>query len=348
MLKKALALLLIVPTLHLTVPSPARADNYTYRDTTDVKISETADRDLGIYLASLVSFRRAIDQAVPLIAGQPFVKKANLSPSEIRRLAYMLINNQLSYTSKTKSSALAVTHKTKLEYESLKFPASMGKVYQYDSGDWIRMKYRIAYEQKVENALRAYLEAIQASDDPAYRKLLRDTKGADLLKKYRAKQFNERAVELAENKRYKEAVEALDQAMAWAPEYPVYGIHKAFLSWQAAGNSEDLTPEGADAALKVFSELIKRHPNESDLYALRAVAYMYQNTIPEAGLEDTVKAVELDKNNALAYLLMSLLAGETNQTAVARQALKRACALGVKNACNQQIRATPNLPDNPS
>lgn len=346
LLKKTLPLFLLAFSLQT---SPVFAKTHTYRDSAEVSVTDAADRDLGIYLASLVSFRRAAEQAIPLIASQPFVKEAKLSPTEIRRLAYMLTQHKLSYTSDAETNRpLQVVHKTKLEYDPLKFPESMGQIYQLDSGNWILTKYRMAYESRLEVQIRDYLQQIQQAQDPAHRRLLRETQGAKLLKKYKADQLKAQATELANNDRFEQAIQALDQATALVPDYPVYGIYKAFLSWTGHGKKPgELSAEGGDAALKVFSELIEKHPQESDLYTLRAAVYMIQGTVPAEGLKDTITAVELDENNALAYLLMGILGPQADRTAIGQQGFEKACELGVQDACGEQVISTPKGPPRP-
>lgn len=306
----------------VTLSSPALAERHTYRDTTEVQVLTERDKPLGEYLASLVSLRRALEQAMPMIREQEFVKKANLNEEQLERLAYALVNTRLSYLSEANSrDPLRITHKTKLDYDTLDFPPSMTGFYlDVVSREWLKVKYERQHAKDTEKKLLEYLQALTNSKDASYQQLLRSAQGAKLFKIYQANQFFQQFLDAMKRKNHDQAMDYLNKAIDEDPDAFIYRMAKAshFLN-----DHKDY-----DGALAIYSELINQYPKESDLYTQRAWAYSLQGLSLKSAIDDTKMAVKLNPRNAMAYLVMSLAAKYTHDKALEKLASQKYCEWG--------------------
>lgn len=305
----------------VTLGTPALAERHTYRDTTEVQVLTERDKPLGEYLASLVSLRRALEQAMPMIREQDFVKEVRLDEEQLKRLSYLLVSAKLNYLSGANArDPLRITYKTKLDYETLDFPRGMIEFYVAPSSSWIKTKYERQHAEKTEAALVDYLQAINASQDVSYQQLLRSSQGEKLLKVYQADQFYQQFLESMKRKQHTEAMDALEKAIQGDPDYPFYNLEKAA---HYVFDHKDY-----ESALTIYADLIAKHPDQSDLYTQRAVTYFLQNLAMDKALEDLTKAIALNPKSVMAYFYTSMVAGEIHNKALQKSAMLKACELG--------------------
>ncbi|MGH8262982.1 MAG: tetratricopeptide repeat protein [Steroidobacteraceae bacterium] len=105
--------------------------------------------------------------------------------------------------------------------------------------------------------------------------------------------------------KYKDAVAALDQAIATAPDRTeLYGL-------RAKANDER---GDMDKALEDANKMIQMAPNDSEGYLIRAGIYRRNEKFPEA-LADANKAIELDPKSVDAYYMRSDIYHDMGKTA---------------------------------
>ena len=339
------ARLLILSTLSLlyflNLSLPVQAKIYTFRDETTVQVTDPTDKPLGEYLAYLRSLRNALSQAKPFIETQPFVERAQLSEPKVDILAFLLLQNQLSYLSTTEQkNPLRVVHKTKLDYETLTFPTDISEIYLESIGDWFFVQYLLEQHRSVESDLTQYLQDIARSEDSGFKGLLRKTQGKVLHQKYQAFHlYDEVFLFQLKAEDLNQAIATMEKIIALDPDNVAYKLEYAILVAQTE------SPEHYDRALALMTELIDKIENDSGVRLVRSLVYFNQGLLMDQALTDVNKVLEIEPDNNFAYLLKGLIALRQRNRNLALKSFASACELTSKNKadeCNARLLELSN------
>jgi len=101
-------------------------------------------------------------------------------------------------------------------------------------------------------------------------------------------------------------------------------------------------PKAKDA----INRAVEKAPKSSEVYVARGVGNYYMPAMlgggPKPAIEDFKKAIQLDPNNAEAYLWLGVSLHKDNRDAEARQAFQKSLQLDPKRAwAKQQLDKTP-------
>ncbi len=99
-------------------------------------------------------------------------------------------------------------------------------------------------------------------------------------------------------------------------------------------------------AKDAINRAVEKAPKSSAVYVARGVGNFYLPAMlgggPKPAIEDFKKAIQLDPNNAEAYLWLGVSLHKDNQAAEARKALQKSLALNPKRVwTKQQLDKTP-------
>jgi tetratricopeptide (TPR) repeat protein len=218
----------------------------------------------------------------------------------------------------------------------------MGLLFK-DSNDWQNKGIALANQNRYEEAIGAYNQAIQLNPKDA---LAWNNKGIALLSLNRYKEaisvfdhaiqlnpkdasaWNNKGITLADMKQYEEAISALDQSIQLNPNDA--------LPWRNKGNvhtSLNCFEEANDD----FDQAIELNPNDAWAWTSKGFALLSLNSSKEA-LAAYIRATQLDPNNAVAWISKGITLAGLNRYEEAISAYNQAIQLDPNNAliwCNK-------------
>lgn len=305
--------------------SPAQAETLSFRNTTTLQVPTEADRELGIYLASLLSMRDVLNQATTTLKTQAFAQGLNYTDFEWQALALTLIKDKLQYVSEiNQNNPLQVVYNAKFSYDTLIFPENSDAVYQNLFGQTTMSQYLILQNQENETRLQRYFEKIKLAQDPALRQMLHEQETPSLLTQYHISQSLDMAGEYIRLKKNDQARPVLEKSLQMDPDNRVVALSLAMLL---------MDQKDYDGALTRITEQLKFYPNDEKLYVMRGFFYFSQKVVIQKGLDDLETAARLNPNQPFVHLLLGIFYKNRGNNIEATKHFAKACALGFKAAC---------------
>lgn len=331
-MKRLISALCSAVFLTLMSPTPSWAVVENYRGEAEISVQHSTDYDLGLFLAKMVAFERALEDTRPFLSTQKFLKNQNISETDWYVLSHLLATHTLNYQSDASTPQKAI-YKVKMRYDSLKFPDNFLK-YKSESLDrWIQLMYQRQHNEALKQKVLDYLRLRNPIQNPQELELLEIKRGKALRQEIEADQRFDKALLYFNSNKREEGMQLLDKVIAENPDYPLYTLEK--ITFLLKLNEEKKQPEYLEESIQLTSQLIQSHPQEPYFFLLRGVLYSQQGIVPREGLKDIKEAIRLKKTppDSVDLVLLGLLAYQSNDIYLYNESMKRACELGLESAC---------------
>lgn len=276
-------------------------------------------------LATLQARREVLEQAAEYLAAQPATAKLTQSD----RMALAAIHFQITVI-ELSGEAPEQSVKAKILADTSLMPEN---ITEYLNGHHLTLQSvqrNLDRAATLEKDFDSYLKTLSQTRSPIKSDALRTSTGMVLQNRYQSMVLFQQGMNSMRRSRDQEARNLFSQAIALDPTYEQAVMMRGISALRA---------KDYDPAIKDFEMAMELHADDDELLLLlHATALTEQGARPQQAIMDLTKILQINPRMARAYMLRAQNYTQLLRCTEATLDLKRACELGITEACDTDCR----------
>lgn len=308
-------------------PGAGIAKTHTIRAEAETAIPTPTDKGIADMLSEVLSVRKANLKAVDYLKDEGLLRETQISEVYFPALASLLARNTLGYHSRLKPSS--AVYKYKMSYDSAYFPEDLDAYFAKNFYQIVLLKRNFEFDQQLRVDASQYLSQVQAAT-PTERLLIYETRGKNLFNLLQVNRWLTESSDYMQADKSDKALALIDKAITLSPEIPDLYLIKALILGNVNDGNSDF-----DLAIKNIKKAIALEPDEAIFHALLGNTYFNQGILMKESQKSYTKAIELEPNFGLAYLMRAYVMRAQMYCLKPLEDFKKACELGIEKACKE-------------